>query len=54
MAQTELQLAQSNPQLHNLYEAYRSMYVAIGVKDIDKILPPPPHHNQWTLHKKIF
>jgi len=41
MAQTELQLAQSNPQLHNLYEAYRAMYVAIGVKDIDKILPPP-------------
>ena len=41
MAQTELQLAQSNPQLHNLYEAYRAMYSAIGVKDIDKILPPP-------------
>ena len=41
MAQTELQLAQSNPQIHNLYEAYRSMYTAIGVRDIDKILPPP-------------
>ena len=41
MAQTELQLAQSNPQIHNLYEAYRAMYTAIGVKDIDKILPPP-------------
>jgi len=42
MAQTELQLAMANPRLHNLYEAYRSMYQAIGVKDIDKILPPPP------------
>jgi len=41
MAQTELQLAQANPQLHNLYEAFHDMYVAIGVKDVDKILPPP-------------
>ena len=41
MAQTELQLAQSNPQMHNLYEAFHDMYSAIGVKDIDKILPPP-------------
>ena len=41
-AQTELQLAQSNPQMHNLYEAYRDMYTAIGVKNIDQILPPPP------------
>ena len=42
MAQTELQLAMSNPKMHNLYEAYRAMYNAIGVKNIDKILPPPP------------
>ena len=42
MAQTQLQLAMANPQLHNLYEAFRTMYQAIGVKDIDKILPPPP------------
>ena len=41
IAQTELQLAQSNPQIHNLYEAYRDMYEAIGVKNIDTILPPP-------------
>ena len=41
MAQTELQLAMANPQLHNMYEAFRSMYQAIGIKDIDKILPPP-------------
>lgn len=40
MAQTELQLAQSAPQMHNLHEAYRRMYEAIGVRDIDGILPP--------------
>jgi len=41
IAQTELQLATSNPQLHNMYVIYRKMYEALGVKDIDKILPPP-------------
>jgi len=41
LAQTELQLAMSNPQMHNMYEAYRDMYEAIGVKNIDAILPPP-------------
>ena len=41
MAQTQLQLAQSNPQIHNLYQAYRSMYEAIGVKNINSILPAP-------------
>ena len=42
LAQTELQLAMSNPQMHNLYMAYRKMYEAIGVKNIDQVLPPPP------------
>ena len=32
LAQSELQLAQSNPQIHNLYQAYRNMYEALGVK----------------------
>jgi hypothetical protein len=41
IAQTEMQLAMSNPQMHNLYEVYRTMYEAIGVKNIDLILPPP-------------
>ena len=41
LAQTQLQLATSNPQIHNLYSAYRGMYEAIGVKNIDGILPPP-------------
>ena len=44
MAQTQLQLAQSNPPMHNMYNAYRNMYSAIGVKDIDSILPPPPQN----------
>ena len=38
LAQTQLQLAQSAPQMHNMYEAYRRMYEAIGVRDIDQIL----------------
>jgi hypothetical protein len=44
LAQTELQLAQSNPQMHNMYQAYRHMYEALGVKNIDTILmkPQPP------------
>ena len=41
LAQTQLQLAQSDPGSHNMYEAYRRMYQALGVKDIDVILPAP-------------
>lgn len=40
LAQTQLQLAQSAPQLHDLHEAYRRMYLALGIQNIDKILPP--------------
>jgi len=44
LAQTELQLATSNPQMHNMYSAYRNMYEALGVKNIDSVLvkPMPP------------
>ena len=42
LAQTELQLATSNPSLHNQYEVYRNMYEALGAKDIDLILKKPP------------
>ena len=46
LAQTQLQLVQSNPQIHGgpqgLYQAYRKMYEALGVNNIDSILPPPP------------
>ena len=41
LAQTQLQLATSNPQIHNLYQVYRNMYEAIGVKNVDAVLPPP-------------
>jgi len=41
LAQTELQLATSNPGMHNMYQAYRHMYEALGVKDIDQILIRP-------------
>lgn len=42
LAQTELQLAQSAPEIHNLREAYRRMYQALEVENIDQILPLPP------------
>ena len=42
LAQTQLQLAQANPQIHNQYEAYRRMYQAMGVQNIETLLPPPP------------
>ena len=40
LAQTQLQLAQSAPQLHDLHEAYRRMYMALNLQNVDKILPP--------------
>ena len=40
LAQTQLQLAQSAPQLHDLHEAYRRMYLALNIQNVDKILPP--------------
>tara|TARA_R100000278_G_scaffold120448_2_gene102859 strand:- start:954 stop:3326 length:2373 start_codon:yes stop_codon:yes gene_type:complete len=40
LAQTQLQIAQSNPQLHNIREAYRRVYEALGTKQIDTILKP--------------
>ena len=41
LAQMQLQLAQSNPQMHNMYEAYRRIYEAVGVQNIETLLPPP-------------
>lgn len=40
MAQTQLQLATAAPQIHDLREAYYRMYTALGVQNIDDILPP--------------
>lgn len=41
LAQTQMQLATQAPQMHNMYEAYRRMYDALDIKNIDNILPPP-------------
>jgi hypothetical protein len=41
LAQTQLQMAQAAPELHNLREAYRRMYDALNIKNIDAILPEP-------------
>ena len=45
MAQEMMQLVQSNPQVHGpngTYEAYKRMYSAIGVDNVEQILTPPP------------
>ena len=45
LAQQELQLVQSNPDIHNMKEAYRRMYTALGSENIEALLmpdPPPP------------
>jgi len=41
LAQSQLQLAQANPELHDLREAYMRMYAALGVQNIEKLLPQP-------------
>ena len=38
LAQTKLQLAGAAPEMHNMYEVYRDMYDALGVKDTDRIM----------------
>ena len=38
LAQTQLQLAQSAPNMHNMYEAYYRVYQSMNVRDIDGIL----------------
>ena len=45
LAQELLQMVQSNPQVHGpmgIYEAYRRMYAALGVDNVDALLMPPP------------
>lgn len=44
MAQELLQLVQSNPEIHGpqgMYEAYRRMYAALGVDNVEGLLQPP-------------
>jgi hypothetical protein len=40
-AQAVLEMARSAPQLHDLYEAYKRMYEAIRIPNIDEILKKP-------------
>ena len=45
LAQQELQLVQSNPEIHNIKESYRRMYQALGTENIEALFapdPPPP------------
>ena len=45
LAQELLQMVQSNPQVHGpmgIYEAYRRMYAALGVDNVEALLQPPP------------
>jgi hypothetical protein len=40
LAQTQLQIAQSNPQMHNMHEVYRRVYESLGTKQVDQLLNP--------------
>ena len=45
LAQELLQMVQSNPQVHGpngIYEAYKRMYGALGVDNVESLLQPPP------------
>tara|TARA_R100001460_G_scaffold1602_2_gene5937 strand:- start:3795 stop:6200 length:2406 start_codon:yes stop_codon:yes gene_type:complete len=42
LAQTKMQMATSAPDMHNMYEVFRDMYEALGVRDIDRILKRTP------------
>ena len=46
LAQQQLQMAIANPALHNLREAYRRVYQALDVDNIDGILKPDPEQPQ--------
>jgi len=41
IASQQLQMAQAAPEIHDLREAYRRMYVAMGVNDVETLLKPP-------------
>ena len=42
LAQEQLKLATSQPEMHNLHEAYRRMYSSLGVDNVEQLLPPVP------------
>ena len=41
LAQAQLQMATQAPEMHNMHEAFRRMYDALGVKDVDRLLNAP-------------
>ena len=52
LAQELLQMVQSNPEIHGplgIYEAYRRMYAALGVDNVDALLQPPPDNTPKPL-----
>ena len=45
LAQELLQMVLSNPEIHGqqgMYEAYRRMYSALGIDNVESLIPPPP------------
>jgi len=45
LAQEMMRMVQSNPEIHGpmgMYNAYKRMYEAMGVQQVEQILPPPP------------
>ena len=48
LAQTQLQMAGAAPQLHDMREAYRRVYQALNVDNIDSILKPSPDEPEPT------
>ena len=66
LAQTQLQIAQSNPALHNIREAYRRVYEALGTKQVDTLLNQKEYprlstqqlkmqrHYEWKYQKRIL
>src|SRR6056300_1753953 len=60
LANENLKIAMSNPMMHNLREAYRRVYEALGTQDIDQLLIPqekpmpkdPATENMESLYQK--
>ena len=60
LANENLKIAMSNPMMHNLREAYRRVYEALGTQDIDQLLIPqekptpkdPATENMESLYMK--
>ena len=60
LANENLKIAMSNPMMHNMREAYRRVYEALGTQDIDQLLIPqekpmpkdPATENMESLYQK--